>query len=106
MLGLQKQKFTVFDDLNIVTYKVFALIIMLLFTHGDTESNPGPKRRTSNYFSSEVTFMSCNYKLPWLKIVLNGEMQSNHPGMLQTPTFVDVEKKDNKLDSKYVVTGI
>ena len=24
---------------------------MLLLTHGDIESNPGPKRRTSNYFS-------------------------------------------------------
>ena len=24
---------------------------MLLLTHGDTDSNPGPKHRTSNYFS-------------------------------------------------------
>ena len=24
---------------------------MLLLTHGDIEGNPGPKRRTSNYFS-------------------------------------------------------
>ena len=51
MLGLQK-KFTAYDDLNIINYKVFVLIIMLLLIHGDIESNPRPKRRTSNYFSS------------------------------------------------------
>ena len=39
------------DDLNIVSYKFFALIIMLLLTHGDIDTNPGPKCRTSNYFS-------------------------------------------------------
>ena len=41
-----KGKFTVYNDLNIVNYKVFTLIIMLLLTHGDIESNPGPKHRT------------------------------------------------------------
>ena len=41
----------IYDDLNIANCKVFALIIMLLLTHGDIEGNPGPKRRTSNYFS-------------------------------------------------------
>ena len=41
-----KGKFKVYNSLNIVSYKVFALIIMLLLTHGDTESNPGPKHRT------------------------------------------------------------
>ena len=46
-----KGKFKVYNGLNIVNYKVFALIIMLLLTHGDIESNPGPKHRTSNYFS-------------------------------------------------------
>ena len=46
-----KGKFKVYNGLNIVSYKVFALIIMLLLTHGDIESNPGPKHRTSNYFS-------------------------------------------------------
>ena len=46
-----KEKFRVYNDLNIVNYKVFASIIMLLLTHGDTESNPGPKRRTKNNFS-------------------------------------------------------
>ena len=46
-----KGKFTVYNDLNIVNYKVFTLIIMLLLTHGDIESNPGPKHRTSTYFS-------------------------------------------------------
>ena len=29
-----KGKFTVYDDFNIVNYKVFPLIIMLLLTHG------------------------------------------------------------------------
>ena len=46
-----ERNFTVPDDLNIVKYKVFALIIMLLLTHGDIENNPEPKHRTSNYFS-------------------------------------------------------
>ena len=46
-----KVKFTVYDGFNIVKYKVFTLIIMLLLTHGDIESNPGPKCRTSYYFS-------------------------------------------------------
>ena len=41
----------VYDDFNIVNYKVFPLIIMLLLTHGDIKSNPGPKHGTSNYFS-------------------------------------------------------
>ena len=50
MLGLQKENLQyIHDDLNFV--KVFALIIMLLLTHGDIETNPGPKGRTSNYFS-------------------------------------------------------
>ena len=31
--------------------KAFTLIITLLLTHGDIEINPGPQRRTSNYFS-------------------------------------------------------
>ena len=30
-----KGKFKVYNGLNIVSYKVFALIIMLLLTHGD-----------------------------------------------------------------------
>ena len=42
-----KGKFKVYNGLNIVSYKVFALIIMLLLTHGDIENNPGPKRKTS-----------------------------------------------------------
>ena len=46
-----KEKFTVYNDLNIANYKVFALIIMLLLTHSDIESNLGPKCRTSSYFS-------------------------------------------------------
>ena len=46
-----KGKFKVYNGFNIVSYKVFALIIMLLLTHGDIESNPGPQHRTSNFFS-------------------------------------------------------
>ena len=46
----RKGKFQVYNGLNIVGYKPFALIIMLLFTHGDIENNPGPKCRTSNHF--------------------------------------------------------
>ena len=36
----------------------------------------------------EVTLINCDYQLLWLKIVLNGEMQSNHQDMLQSPTLV------------------
>ena len=46
-----KGKLTVYDDLNIVNYKIIELIIMLLLTHGDNKSNPGLIYRTSNYFS-------------------------------------------------------
>ena len=50
-----KGQLAVYDDLNIVIYNynyfAFALIIMLLLTHGDIESNAGPKHRTSNYLS-------------------------------------------------------
>ena len=45
-----KGKFKVYNGLNIVNYKVFALVILLLLTHGDIESNPGPKHRTSIIF--------------------------------------------------------
>ena len=41
-------------------------------------------------------------QLLWLKIVVNGEMQSNHPDMFQSPTLAVGEKMDNKLDSKQV----
>ena len=52
MVDLPKKNLQyIYDDLNIANCKVFALIIMLLLTHGDIEGNPGPKRRTSNYFS-------------------------------------------------------
>ena len=46
-----KGKFTAYNDLDMVNYKVFVLIIMLLLTHGDLESNLGPNGRISNYFS-------------------------------------------------------
>ena len=51
--------------------------------------------------TSEVTLINCDYKLLWLKILVNGEMQSNHSDMLQSPTLAVREKKDIKLDSKY-----
>ena len=50
----------------------------------------------------EVTLINCDYQLLWLKIVVNGEMQSNHPDMLQSTTLIVGEKKDNNLDSKYI----
>ena len=46
-----KGKFKICNDLNIANYKVFALIIMLLFTYDDIDSNPGPKLRASNNVS-------------------------------------------------------
>ena len=30
----------------------------------------------------EVILINCDYQLLWLKIMLNGKMQSNHPEML------------------------
>ena len=48
----------------------------------------------------EVTLTNCDYQLLWLKIVVNWEMQSNNPDMLQSPILVVGEKKDIKLDSK------
>ena len=49
----------------------------------------------------EVTLINCDDQLFWLKIVVNGEMQSNHSDMLQSPTLVVRERKDNKLDIDY-----
>ena len=40
-----KGKFTAYDDLNIVKYNTFVLI-MLLLTHGNIESNQGPTQKT------------------------------------------------------------
>ena len=55
----------------------------------------------------EVTFINCDYQLLWLKIVVNGEIKSNHPDMLQSGTLVVAEKKYNILDSKYKqLTGL
>ena len=74
-----KGKFTVYDDLNIVNYNVFALIIMLLLTHCDIESNPGPKHRLSNYFSwshwnvnsimSHNTLFYCQYTILFISLM-------------------------------------
>ena len=50
----------------------------------------------------EVTLINCDHHLLSLKIVVNGEMQSNHLDMFQSQTLVVGEKMDNKLDSKQV----
>ena len=60
----------------------------------------GVAQRKNGSTTLEVTLINCDYQLLWLKIVVNGEMQSNHPDMLQSPTLVVGEKKDVKLDSK------
>ena len=57
-----------------------------------------PRKKWLNNIRSDL--INCDYQLLWLKIVVNGEMQSNHPDMLQCPTLVFGEKKENKLDSK------
>ena len=48
----------------------------------------------------EVTLINCDYQLLWFKILVNGEMQPNHPDISQSPTLIVGEKRDNKLDSK------
>ena len=45
----------------------------------------GVAQRKNGSTTLEVTLINCDYQLFWLKIVLNGEMQSNHPDMLQSP---------------------
>ena len=59
----------------------------------------GATQRKNGSTTLEVTLMNCDYQLLWLKIIVNVEIQSNHPDMLQSPTLVVREKKDNKLDS-------
>ena len=46
----RKKGLVAHDEIKVVNYMVFLLIITLLLTHGDIESNPGPERRISNYF--------------------------------------------------------
>ena len=58
----------------------------------------GAAQRKNGLITLEVTLINCDYQLFWLKIVLNGEMQSDHPDLVQSPTLVVREKKDNKLD--------
>ena len=55
-----------------------------------------------DFTSSDVTLINCDYQLLWHWIVLNGEMQSNHPDTLQRPIPIIREKKDLKLESKQV----
>ena len=45
-------------------------------------------QRKNGSTTLEVTLKNCDYQLLWLKIVVNGEMQSNHPDMLQSPTLL------------------
>ena len=60
----------------------------------------GAAQRKNGLITLEVTLINCDYQLFWLKIVVNGEMQSDHPDLVQSPTLVVREKKDNKLDRK------
>ena len=60
----------------------------------------GAAQRKNGSTTLEVNLINCDQQLLWLKIVVNAEMQSNHPDMLQSPTFIVAEKKGNKLDSK------
>ena len=52
----------------------------------------------------EVNLIICDYQLLW-QILLHEEMQSNHPGMLQSPTLTFEERKSVKLDSSSIVLG-
>ena len=61
----------------------------------------GAAQRKNGLTTLEVTLINCDYQPLWLKIVINREMQSNHPDMLQSPTLVVGGKTDNKRDSKY-----
>ena len=38
-----------FKVLRFVNYKVIAFLVLLLLSHGDTEVNPGPKRKNSKF---------------------------------------------------------
>ena len=48
----------------------------------------GAAQRKNGLTTLEVTLINCDYQPLWLKIVINREMQSNHPDMLQSPTLV------------------
>ena len=61
----------------------------------------GAAQRKNGLTTLEVTLINCDYQPLWLKIVINREVQSNHPDMLQSPTLVVGGKTDNKRDSKY-----
>ena len=65
-------------------------------------------QRKEGLTTLDVTLINCDYQLLWHWIVLNGEMQSNHPDMLLSPPLVVEEKKDVKLDSKlfFILTCI
>ena len=58
-------------------------------------------QRKEGLTTLDVTLINCDYQLLWHRVMLNGEMKSNHSDMLLSPTLVVREKKDVKLDSKY-----
>ena len=45
-------------------------------------ANLGATQGKNGSTTLEVTLINSDYQLLWLKIVVNGEMQSNHPDML------------------------
>ena len=53
----------------------------------------GAAQRKNGSTTLEVTLINCDYQLFWLKIVLNGELQSNHPDMMQSPTLIVWERR-------------
>ena len=53
----------------------------------------GAAQRKNGSTTLEVTLINCDYQLFWLKIVLNGEMQSNHSDMMQSPTLIVGERR-------------
>ena len=60
---------------------------------------PRAAQRKNRLTTLKVTLINCDYQLLWLKIMLNGEMQSNHPDLLRS-SILAVREKDVKLDSK------
>ena len=65
-------------------------------------SNLVSTQRKNGLTTLEMTLINFNYQIIWLKIVVNGEMLSNHPDMLKSPTLIVEEKRAIKLDGKVV----
>ena len=61
----------------------------------------GAVQRKNDSATLEVILINCDYQLPWLKIVVNGEMQSNHPDMFQSqPSFSEKRSTTNWIVKK------